>query len=353
MIYLTCPQCSSELEIDDGFRGGVCRCFSCGTLMTVPESPEPVAAETRARPETPGDLMKSKSGSKSPPRRPAAPPPAPAKSPPQQGHRISADSKNRAMTASGRIIDLSMVQVPVARKSRRRTVVRASMIGVFSVIVLIMVGFIAYGFHHLTAAPPDIDAHSVNTDQFGYDPQVNPFLLKKPNFMGLPLAPRTVLMADGSGAMRNYFDGVKIAIQTTLPKLDAEQQVQVVLWRESVPFVFPAQLTPAKNTSQLLLNQKLDELFARGAISARPAFAVALQAKPDLLIMVAHFLPSSAEMKQVAQQVRNAGVRLDVVLLDNSDDDLKKLAQDTGGKYVEVSSGDLNRWVQQYAQQKN
>ncbi|HTV48119.1 MAG TPA: hypothetical protein VMG59_06710 [Phycisphaerae bacterium] len=36
-IVVQCFQCSSVLELDDGFRGGVARCSNCGTLLKVPK----------------------------------------------------------------------------------------------------------------------------------------------------------------------------------------------------------------------------------------------------------------------------------------------------------------------------
>ena len=35
-LQVRCPRCKDELELDPGFAGGVCRCSSCGALMTVP-----------------------------------------------------------------------------------------------------------------------------------------------------------------------------------------------------------------------------------------------------------------------------------------------------------------------------
>ena len=39
MIHLICTSCRSDLEVDDAFAGGVCRCKYCGTIQTVPAAP--------------------------------------------------------------------------------------------------------------------------------------------------------------------------------------------------------------------------------------------------------------------------------------------------------------------------
>lgn len=36
MITLACTKCSTTMNVDDGFAGGVCRCSNCGTIQTVP-----------------------------------------------------------------------------------------------------------------------------------------------------------------------------------------------------------------------------------------------------------------------------------------------------------------------------
>src|SRR2546423_4609786 len=36
MITVICTRCRAQLEMDDAFAGGVCRCQHCGTIQTVP-----------------------------------------------------------------------------------------------------------------------------------------------------------------------------------------------------------------------------------------------------------------------------------------------------------------------------
>jgi hypothetical protein len=36
-VIVQCFQCNAILELDDGFRGGVCRCSTCGALLQVPQ----------------------------------------------------------------------------------------------------------------------------------------------------------------------------------------------------------------------------------------------------------------------------------------------------------------------------
>ena len=52
-IELNCPGCETLLELDAGFAGGVCRCSTCATLMTVPAETGAAAPERLLRPESP------------------------------------------------------------------------------------------------------------------------------------------------------------------------------------------------------------------------------------------------------------------------------------------------------------
>ena len=54
-VVVQCFHCNAILELDEGFRGGVCRCSTCGSLLQVPKGDASTGRKVR----------------------PAAPPPAP------------------------------------------------------------------------------------------------------------------------------------------------------------------------------------------------------------------------------------------------------------------------------------
>ncbi len=55
-MAVRCHHCSSVLDLDDGFRGGVCRCHKCGTLLRVPGDPDSLrdSPVRKKRPAEPG-----------------------------------------------------------------------------------------------------------------------------------------------------------------------------------------------------------------------------------------------------------------------------------------------------------
>ncbi len=54
-LVVQCFQCSQYLELDEGFRGAICRCSHCGTLLEVPDERGKTAKKKRpAAPESVG-----------------------------------------------------------------------------------------------------------------------------------------------------------------------------------------------------------------------------------------------------------------------------------------------------------
>jgi hypothetical protein len=54
-VIVQCFHCNAILELDDGFRGGVCRCSTCGSLLQVPqgESDGVMPRKRKTRPPKP------------------------------------------------------------------------------------------------------------------------------------------------------------------------------------------------------------------------------------------------------------------------------------------------------------
>src|SRR6185437_2254908 len=53
-VVVQCFHCNAILELDEGFRGGVCRCSACGSLLQVPKAQDTAAAPAKKiRPDVP------------------------------------------------------------------------------------------------------------------------------------------------------------------------------------------------------------------------------------------------------------------------------------------------------------
>ncbi|MDD4891828.1 MAG: hypothetical protein PHU85_18060 [Phycisphaerae bacterium] len=56
MIILKCSKCKEQLEVDNGFAGGVCRCVHCGALSQVPL--QATVLDAKGRPTAPPPMAK-------------------------------------------------------------------------------------------------------------------------------------------------------------------------------------------------------------------------------------------------------------------------------------------------------
>jgi hypothetical protein len=335
MIEITCPQCQSELQIDQGFAGGICRCFNCGTLMTVPQdheqqSPEAIRQARPDRPDAPGGAVSA----------------APAA---EQGAYV---------TTSGRCITITAAQlarVPTAEK--RRIGVRVGVVAVFIAVVLALVVGLALLvgnlIKELETSKPDPNqviqqqAQQTITQALGYDPDANPFTLTEPNLMGVPVDKATVLVVDASAGNARQFDYLKALIPHNLKALNADTPVQVLLIHDGKVVALPEQVTPAGQLELAALTDKIESIYPAGELRVVPAVEQALAASPgQIIVLLGSGLPVGEPFAALAEKLRSAAMPFHVLLLGASDDALRQTAEGTAGQYVELPRGQIGAWFE-------
>lgn len=344
MINLTCPSCVSELEIDDGFRGGVCRCFDCGTLMTVPDAPDVDRPETLSRPDSPDAPVLAE--------------------PDDEEDILDIEKTGEFITSSGQRVRLSsrqLQQVPVARKKRMG--VRITVVALMMSVVLVIVVCIIYGMWVIFAPPVIETPGDIAKRLYQYDINKNPFTTPRATFFSIEIPGdedrATVLMTDSSSAMRDgYLDWTKHNMWAVIPLMDLKQPVQIVFWRDSAPMVYPLRPTRVKDIPRQLLHSKLTELSHSGGIDAVSAFNKVMRSVPPARIFVAaHQLPPDNELQRIVGMVQDAGTELIWVHLGphTENDYLLQSADDSDLiNYVPIPDGVLQRWyVEEYLGERN
>jgi len=378
MINLSCPKCTTELEIDDGFAGGICRCFECGTLMTVPAQSQGQAEMlTRARPDRPDrpDSPAADSAAESPSAEASAPPERPeapqAPEPTTGPEADAADSGGKAttlVTASGREVKVSEDQLKrVAVARRRRVGVR---IGTLLVILVIIGGLAAaavlLGLNLLRSVEqaeqsqtqpddrPDTDPVKME-DVLAYDPYANPYLTETPNVFGLPLDPDrdrpVALIVDTSFYMQDQLTFVRTVLPVNLRTLAADVAIQLWLTRAEEARAFPEAPAPPAEWDIASLKELLKSVEARGEQAMLPAIEQAVEQGAEHLVMVCHFKPGDEQLEAIRKRIEEGGLAIDVVQLGRSSSGLRELAEIFNGRYATIPKRRLDDWRRAYREQ--
>jgi len=357
-IELDCPQCAELLEVDAGFAGGVCRCWTCGTLMTVPKNPSQEKAEAltrRDRPDAPGEGSSSeraeapKAEGRSAGR--AEAPPSDSAS----GSTAAAESEVFT-TESGRTVQVKTGKIATARK--RRTGVRATVVAVFvlvvgGIVVASIAGIVALMNMPAGEADESVDIEAIKAAEraeLGYDPQVNPFLLDEPNYLGLSLRSPVAVTIDSSFGTRDWLDLAKEAAVLGLAPGGEGIEAQVIYWTHADPAVYPAEPEADLAGDEQALRRFLDSHGPQGKAEPGPALQAAMRHEPAHLVLVtgSSFDPQSiGSMSEAISE--DPGTRVDAVFIGGRiPDELEQWVQKRGGRAIRISTRRLQDWFSEY-----
>jgi len=335
------------LELDGGFAGGVCRCSSCGTLMTVPSDPTRERAETLSRPDTPGGGRPEAPTSTRPdaPGRPGTPTSAPAKteSPAPAEPAATADTEI-LVTPSGKKVRVSKkMTVPMAK--RRRKAIRVGVIVVFALFTVFIVAGVI-GAVVVMMQPPKPPG-AVEPDGPQIVVESNPFLLKKPNFLGLPLSKRAVVTIDASSSSRSWLAVASEGFYSGTEPMTSDTSAQLIFWREGGFASYPSDQPKSMSTDaeRKELRDFIEGISARGAADGLLALEKAFGAKPSQVIIMTGKALEEAELTKLKELMKaNPGVKVDFAVIGEETPGLAELLKESGGNFVELSSSRLSSW---------
>ena len=344
LIELECPQCKSMLELDAGFAGGVCRCSSCGTLMTVPSDPTRERAEMLTRPDRPdspggnrpstsSSIAPAESGTSDRPETPGAveTEPAPA---------TSADTEVFT-TASGKIVRVPRRLVVTAKTKRK--VIRGTIITVFIGVMLIIVVGTALAVYFATKSetPDEIESYEVHG---AFDASINPYKLNSPNFLTIPLRRKTVVAIDSSESSSRWISAMRAAVVSAATKIPSGGLFQVIIWGEQGYTAFPSEPKPMDSTAIAELEKFLDGVIARGDASPLTAVEKAMESQPEQIILVTGKMLNRIQIENIGELLGEAKLKFDAVTLDTELLELETLTKKKNGRYINLPTSQLTEW---------
>jgi len=393
-MELECPGCGALLEIDAGFSGAVCRCFECGTLMTVPADASREKPEQLRRPEAPAPVSRNRItddiadeieltngqgpvGSEGPTgligmpsesipserlstentyirdytsaEDEHTPQPARAATHASVGDMPSSDALLYT-TASGRRVRVRRNAVIPTAQKRRRRLVKATTLVLLLALAASVIGVIFVALRLVSAPIVDENPDPITARDL-FDPRVNPFLDDQPRFFGLKLAPRSVVLLDLSGNSQPWFEDANLALRNTMANLRESQALQIIYFAEDRLHRVPETAQPISPEHRERIQQLRDELWPAGTADPRRALAAALAQHPDQVVLVTSQILFDQQIQDLLASVQDVGasrVRVDVMMVGESQSELQDFAHKAGGQFVQVPLGNFRQWYQAY-----
>ncbi len=357
-IVVQCSHCHSRLELDDGFRGGVCRCSNCGALLKVPTTSgaddtarirpaDPGIRSADSRPSTPNeDTGLSASGLRSQSgQRPAAPPSVSsgAFSSSSSIHStpsspLNALVKERSGFPQSPVIAQKMPPVhnhPSAEPGSSTKNQPPPRWGLIIFIILfvaatLIITIIIFA-HRYTASS------SVRFAGSGENSTVNM------GFLGIPLVGRRIVFSlDGSSANIDSFNLVAAFVKQAVKKLRPNHQwIKFAIWTPHGLKLLPRKgwMNPrqAANAEKTLLNYS-----PYGSTATASAMKKTLKLGGDQIIFVtAKVFLTNPDLAADVLPVKKSTQRIDVISVNGERHELQTLAKKSGGEFRSVTVSEL------------
>lgn len=362
-VVVQCYNCSKILELDDGFRGGVCRCSDCGSLLQVPKGSSG-GAPPRARPAAPGARPTE-------PPRPAAPtadvglsrgrldPRSASGVRPAQGDApagtgaFAASPLGSGMvrqgkaTRAGPVGGMPSAAVHAREAKQNRMLLWAGIAGGVILLILATVVAIAYTRTTMdevgkgkTTSPPGNTA--LGTGGGGNSEKPTP---REPavGFFGVPLTGRRIVISiDAGGSMSELFSYVAQATIRALEQAKPDAEFRIVLWRSPAPAVLPPNGWARKDQLKEI-GRQLNEFYASGGHDEHQNMTESVKLGGDQTLFITAKATVAADVADQVLKACRGGQKLDAVWIssDTGDNPLKIIASSTGGVFVNRSAGEI------------
>ena len=348
MITVNCSQCRAQLEMDDAFAGGVCRCHYCGTIQAVPAN-----AKRRAAAPAPG-----------------APAPVGAGGTGARGDGLDAladavagSGLNRGALRSAPGAPAAQQPIDYARPPKKRTMLPL-LVALGVILLLLGVAGLLFVARKVVVSGPGVatplpvpspggpttpGTPGGSGDGGNPAPVVVP---KTPNFCGIDLqgVPSVVYVLDRGRSTEELFDTLKEATYRSLESLKPGQKFQIVFWDNAdPPAAYPKEGLADVSPQEIAAAQAaFSDLVAGGRAKADGAVRRAAKSDPAAIVLVTGkaYEADDALAKAVQQAVKGRPTKVHTVALRSDDGNtiLKKIADQTQGQYRVVTGKELREF---------
>jgi len=321
MIQITCTSCKRVLSIDDAFAGGVCRCQFCGTIQTVvARAGAPQAAGTAKGPKT---LFENK-----------------ARTAGGVGSGSGLEDLADVLHSSG-LDDAAHRKPPSAPPPPQKNLI--PLLGISAAVIIVLLAIVL-----MLVFRGSGNSASAVTNNLPAAPiaQTPPPANVPPSFCGIPIdQPVVVYLIDNGSSSADVLDTVKTVLFKSIESLGPDRRFQIVFWNPDTDPYPSTQTAFAVKDNIDVAKKKLDDVTAAGATDPMAGLKTALGDEPGQIILVtakAGDLDDSLVGKIVLLR-GGSSARIDCVAINGVPDDkvLKKVAQQSGGKFLPISDAQL------------
>ena len=317
MIHLTCTNCQAELEMDDAFAGGVCRCQYCGTIQTVPgktaagatASSKALYQKAAASSESTAggladlDLGSSGSGLSSG---------GFANAPAQPAHAPRTDAPR-----------LQPAEPPAKRSS--------PMLAIAIILGILILGGIGATVFVLTRESATTSTTTTT-----------------PSFAGVTLTGSSVIyLLDNSSSNDTVLDPLKAACYKSLRTLGPDRRFQVMLWENgSNTLAYPIDGMHNATPSEIdAARRTFADAIAKGTSRLAGPLKSAIAQKPSAIVIATGKWELSRDDLAALSSVSESGIRVYTFGLGEAPEQsaLKLAAAATSGQYKHLSITDLKQ----------
>jgi hypothetical protein len=172
----------------------------------------------------------------------------------------------------------------------------------------------------------------------------------KTKFFGVSgRARRIVFVLDATGSMVTMFDALRLQVNKAIDVLSPPQAFNIVFINDENPPPPSPDLMFVNPDNKRLAKEYVKKATSRGGTNPLPALTKAFEMKPDLIYFLID--PSDFPDKQqvidlVHKNARDGRVKMNIIAFEGNDPDnkafLKKLAEETGGKFEFKTAADLD-----------
>lgn len=327
MIRLTCANCQAQLEVDDAFAGGVCRCKHCGAIQTVPRRGQS-AGKALAGKGVGGDEPKTLYSAKS--RAGLASTPS--------GLEELAEAVHGSGLAGSGLLNRPVPRAPVLPNEVAKKSNTGLIVGIAIGLLVIIGGIVGY----MMLRGDSTASNEVANHQGGPVTMAD----KLPTFAGVPIAGRKVIyVLDRGDATTAFFPALRDLTVKSVRELGPNKLFQVILWDNGSTDAYPA-LTPGYGSADEAdkLARWFDQVPTGRSTDALPALKLAMAGNPDTVVLATgKSLQLDDAFVDSVLKARTGQTPIHAITLGETapDDPLRKIASQTGGAFKALPGNDL------------